>query len=121
MNILIPTSYFTVLPESKTIEIDEIVTPGESSSSKADQPRSAREDAIPPSDPFADLKRSLGWKTRATLWTTQKFIYLRSKPWGNWVIVPLVLLSILIAIPLGLIFMILLFCRSLLRALLGRN
>ena len=113
------------MPESKTIEIDEIVTPGGTSAAKTGSPQSTDRSgsasrsgskAPTPDDPFASLRKSLGWKTRATLWATQKFLYLRSKPWGKWVIVPLSLLVIILAIPLGLIFIVVLAIRSFLRS-----
>jgi len=52
---------------SKTIEIDEIVTSDETPSSKADHARSAdgsAGSASKPEDPLADLKKALGWKAR---------------------------------------------------------
>lgn len=107
------------MPESKTIEIDEIVTPDVPSSGKADKPRSA-EDRVrtgqrppeEPENPFTGFQKSLGWKTRATLWVTQKLLFLRSKSWGKWVIAPVVLLAILLAVPLGLIFITVMIIRS---------
>lgn len=101
------------MPETKTIEIDEIVTPGDGSSAKADRSRSAEAGVQPtPEDPFAGFKKSLGWKTRATLWVTQKFLYLKGKPWGKWVIAPIIILAVLLAIPLGLIFITVMMIRS---------
>jgi len=107
------------MPKSKTIEIDEIVAGDETSSTKAGPTRSGQDTVDPSpdhSDIFSELKKSLGWKTRATIWATQKFIHLRSKPWGNWVLVPLTLLGILLAIPLGIIFAIVIFFRTVIRS-----
>ena len=107
------------MPESKTIEIDEIVTPDVPSSTHADKPKSAdkkvRTGQRPieePEDPFSGFQKSLGWKTRATLWLTQKFLFLKSQSWGKWVIVPAALLAIMLAIPLGLIFITVMLIRA---------
>jgi len=112
------------LPETKEIQIDEIVTPDVPSSEKTDQPRpvegkvrTGQRPPEEPEDPFAGFQKNLGWKTRTTLWVTQKFLYLRSKPWGKWVIVPAVLLAIILAIPLGLIFVTVMLIRSVILSL----
>ena len=110
--------------ETKTIEIDEIVSPDDTSSKEATRSRSAGADqsaAPKPDDLFAELKKSLGWKTRATLWLTQKFLYLKSKSWGIWVIVPLAILALLLALPLGILLAVFLFFRSTIKALRGQN
>lgn len=91
------------MPESKEIKIDEIVTADGNASSGS---RRAGDSEAPPyssDDPLAGFKKSLGWKARATLWATQKFLYLRGKSWGKWVIVPLVFLAVLLAVPVGLL------------------
>ncbi|WP_435893718.1 hypothetical protein [Oceaniferula spumae] len=111
------------MPDPKTIEIDEIVTPDAPSSQKADSPKSARSkvrtgqrEPEAPDDPFAGFQKSLGWKTRITLWITQKFLFLRSKSWGKWVIVPAALLAITLAIPAGLAFIIWMSIKSFIRS-----
>ncbi|MBK1829304.1 hypothetical protein JIN77_01070 [Verrucomicrobiaceae bacterium R5-34] len=109
------------MPESKTIQIDEIVTPDAPSSAKAERAKSAdpkvhtgQRPPEEPEDPFSGFQKSLGWKTRATLWVTQKFLYLRSRSWGKWVIAPAVLLAVMLAIPLGLLFMAAMLVRAIL-------
>ena len=123
------------MPESKTIEIDEIITPGKppgdtaSSRSGAARRQTSRSGAatgsapssadapFPSGDPFADFQRTLPWKARWTLRLTRWFMLLRGKPWGKLVIVPAVLLGIMLAIPLGLLFFFFLIIRSFLRSL----
>ena len=63
-------------------------------------------------DPFANFRQSLPWKARITLSLTQWFVLLRSKSWGNLVIVPVVVLGVLLAIPLAIIAFFLLLVRS---------
>ena len=93
----------TIPKPSKTIEIDEVLPPGEDSPIRAQKPSAAST----PDDPFADLKKHLPWKARLTLKLTTWFMFLRSKSWGKWVIAPAVTLTILLAfilfIPLVLI------------------
>ena len=114
------------MPESKTIEIDEIVTPdkpagAEPSAGKKKAARSPSDPGPPrpdaPSDnPFADFHQSLPWKARLTLRLTQWFMILRGKSWGKIVIVPAVILGLLLVLPLGLLFIFLMITRSLLRS-----
>ncbi len=113
------------MPESKTIVIDEIVTPekppgDEPSAGKKKAARSPSNEGRPrpnaPSDnPFADFHQSLPWKARLTLRLTQWFMILRGKSWGKIVIVPAVVLGLLLALPLGLLFIFWVITRSLLR------
>lgn len=106
------------MPESKTIEIDEIVTPeksGENDPSARSATASGSAAASDP-NPFADFHKALPWKARLTLRLTQWFMLLRSKSWGNWVIVPAVVLALLLVIPLGALFFCILVLRSLLRS-----
>ncbi|MBT8044676.1 MAG: hypothetical protein KJO79_06975 [Verrucomicrobiae bacterium] len=116
------------MPESKTIEIDEIVTPeksaGDDSSSRSSSRTSSGENApgsgaspFPSDTPFADFQKALPWKARLTLKLTQWFMILRSKSWGKLVIVPAVVLGLLLAIPLGMIFFCILIIRSFLKSL----
>jgi hypothetical protein len=114
------------MPESKTIEIDEIVTPEKppgdepsAGSKKVDWSQSnggaSRPDA-PSGNPFADFQKALPWKARLTLGLTQWFMVLRSKSWGKLVIVPAVILGLLLVIPLGLLFISWMIIRSFLRS-----
>ena len=114
------------MPDSKTIEIDEIVTPekhpGDEPSTgkkKADWSQSdggaSRPDASS-GNPFADFQKALPWKARLTLGLTRWFMILRSKSWGKLVIVPAVILGLIIALPLGLLFVIWMIIRSFLRS-----
>ena len=112
------------MPKSKTIEIDEVVTPKKTqggrsghqqdrftSSANGSQqgrtsgPIGARRESKEPSqdNPFSQFHQSLSWKARITLRLTQWFVLLRSKSWGKLVIVPAVIVAVLIAIPLALI------------------
>jgi len=104
------------MPDSKTIEIDEILTPekpvaGSESSPDRDSAASAGSSAREPSgsttgenfDPdqlFSRLHKSLPWKALLTLALTRWFMLLRSKKWGMLILVPLIILSALLAIPL---------------------
>ena len=113
------------MPESKTINIDEIVTPGKppgdeksvrsrtsaESSSSAEMPSGS-----PSGNPFADFQKALPWKARLMLKLTQWFMILRSKSWGKLVMIPAVILAILLALPLGLLFICVLIIRSFLRS-----
>jgi len=116
------------MPKSKTIEIDEIVTPEKSagdafgdqqdwsssspsgSTKKTANGSNTRETGG--EDPFANFRQSLPWKARITLSLTQWFVLLRSKSWGNLVIVPVVVLGVLLAIPLAITAFFLLLVRS---------
>jgi hypothetical protein len=123
------------MPRSKTIEIDEIVTPekppGERSghqkdpvSSSASFSKKSSSDSSASNteasmgsdsgDPFSQFQKSLPWKARITLYLTRWFVFLRSKSWGKLVIVPIIIVTVLLAIPLGLIAVFLLIIRSLL-------
>lgn len=64
------------------------------------------------SDPFTHFDQSLPWKARITLRLTRWFMLLRANSWGKIVIIPIVILAVAIAIPLGLIAIILLALRS---------
>jgi hypothetical protein len=101
------------MPESKTIEIDEIVTPEKSGGGdpqgRADRSRSAAggtttggagSPEFGPENPFANFHKTLPWKARLTIRMTQWFMLLRSKSWGMLILVPLIILSVLLAIPL---------------------
>ena len=109
------------MPESKTIEIDEIITPGkppgDTSSSRSGAASGSEAPPFPTGDPFADFQRTLPWKARWTLRLTRWFMLLRGKPWGKLVIVPAVVLALLLALPLGFIFFCFLIIRSFLRSL----
>jgi hypothetical protein len=112
------------MPKSKTIEIDEILTPGKSSGAPDDQRKnrssrwastSKQSSTDEPTsdfksskganshDPFSQFQQSLPWKARITLFLTRWFVILRNKSWGKLVIVPLIIVALLLAIPLGLI------------------
>lgn len=114
------------MPESKTIEIDEILTPeksgdessadsrartgssrGASSGKATDQGGTANE------NPFADFHKALPWKARITLKLTQWFVLLRSKSWGKFVIIPIIILGLFLAIPVGITLVFFLIIRSL--------
>lgn len=101
------------MPESKTIEIDEVVTPEKSAGDGlGDGPVFDSTEAFTSNDPFADFQKALPWKTRLTLRLTQWFMLLRSKSWGKFVIVPIIILGLLLVIPLGLIAIFVLIIRS---------
>ena len=101
------------MPEPKTIEIDEIVIPGKSGgdpsgdsrggagSSGRDSSSKARDrEATADENPFSDFRKALPWKARITLALTRWFMLLRRKSWGMLILVPLIILSVLLAIPL---------------------
>ena len=116
------------MPESKTIEIDEIVTPeksaGDASGDQQDWSTSSpggsakktangtNQHAAGGENPFANFHQSLPWKARITLRLTQWFVLLRTKSWGKFVIVPIVILGVFLVIPLGLIAIFVLIIRS---------
>jgi len=101
------------MPESKTIEIDEVVTPEKSAGDGLDDgPVFDDDQAFTGNDPFADFQKALPWKARITLKLTQWFMLLRSKSWGKFVIVPIIILGVLLVIPLGLIAILVLIIRS---------
>jgi hypothetical protein len=118
------------MPKSKTIEIDEILTPeqsgGNTRGNRQDRPTSYADasaktsthgqgEAVPESaDPFAGFSQQLPWRVRITLQLTQWFILLRAKSWGKFVIIPIVILAVVLAIPLGIIALLLLAIRSVL-------
>ncbi len=107
------------MPKSKTIEIDEILTPEDSgaevhgnrdtwsSSSSGGHPETAHGDLgkgrTEDANPFAHFHQSLPWKARITLQLTQWLVLLRARSWGKLIIIPVVILAVLIAIPVGLI------------------
>lgn len=115
------------MPEPKTIEVDEILPApssgkdskhihshrGQSHHSKENQTTNPEPTA---NNPFPDIASALGWKARLTLKLTQSFLYLRRKRWGKWVMGPLVIFTILLAIPLAIIALFGLFLISILRA-----
>lgn len=122
------------MPESKPIEIDEILTPdsstGERSRAGAKKPHSpdgrfggnspagssgagSGETDFDPEKLFKNFHKSLPWKARMTLALTRLFMLLRSKSWGKFALVPIIILAVLLAIPLALIALILLIIRSL--------
>lgn len=109
------------MPESKTIEIDEIVSPGESTqkgrSREADTPRAedttrSGQAGYGSADPFADFHKALPWKARLTIRMTQWFVLLRGKSWGKFLVVPIVILAVLLAIPLALLAVFVLITRA---------
>lgn len=114
--------------EPITVEIDEVLPASSEGGSSA--PSASRSQTSGPQtpDPFADigagfdgnLKNSLGWKARLTLELTRGFLYLRSKKWGNWVIAPLVVLLVILAIPLAMMGILALIILSFLKALTGK-
>ncbi|MBT8038294.1 MAG: hypothetical protein KJO21_12195 [Verrucomicrobiae bacterium] len=110
------------MPKSKTIEIDEVLSPKDGDgptqgrASLGGRGQGASTQKPTPDNPFADFQKSLPWKARLTLGLTQGLMILRSKSWGKWVIVPAVILGILIAIPLGILFIIAMIIRSFLRS-----
>ena len=117
------------MPKSKTIEIDEILTPESSGGEvhRDQRDRTATSSGSRPSDnhtsdtdgvgmgsadPFAHFRQSLPWKARLTLWVTQWLMLLKTKSWSRLVIIPIIILAVVIAIPLGLIAILLLALRS---------
>lgn len=95
------------MPKAKTIEIDEILPAdgGEHPAnphSSDDRVQRGRTQAFS-DQPMPDLAAGLGWKTRLTLKFTQWFLFLRSKSYGKWIIGPVVILAILLAIPLAML------------------
>lgn len=88
------------MPKTKTIEIDEIL-PADSGENVKDAASSS--DQAFSNQPFPDLASGLGWKARITLTLTQWFLILRSKSWGKWVIGPVVVMLVILAIPLALL------------------
>lgn len=116
------------MPESKTIDIDEILTPekaagGKQGAPKRDPATSAGSSArggstaadgedFDPDKLFSHLHKSLPWKARITLSLTRWFMLLRSKSWGVFVLVPLIMLAILLAIPLVVIAIVAITVRS---------
>ncbi len=62
--------------------------------------------------PSPIFDKALPWKARITLKLTQWFVLLRSKSWGKFVIVPIIILGVLLVIPLGLIAILVLIIRS---------
>ena len=101
------------MPESKTIEIDEVVTPEKSAGDGlGDGPVFDSDEAFNGKDPFADFQKALPWKARLTLGLTQWFMLLRSKSWGKFIIAPIIILGVLLVIPLGLIAIFVLIIRS---------
>lgn len=108
------------MPESKTIEIDEIVTPDGSPDNDPKQTeKSGAFDSsqAPAGNPFSDMEKMLPWKARWTLRITRWFMLLRSKPWGKWIILPVIILTVLLAIPVGMILILTLIIRSLIKSL----
>lgn len=114
------------MPESKTIEIDEIVTPEKPGSDTQKRAQKSPRGTSRPdeatgtptgSDPFAEMERALPWKARWTLKLTRWFMLLRSKPWGKIVLIPAIILGALLAIPLSLIAICFLIIRSFIRSL----
>ncbi|MGB0775198.1 MAG: hypothetical protein ACPG32_06885 [Akkermansiaceae bacterium] len=109
------------MPDSKTIEIDEIVTPekptgGGSSDQRESGKASENEETFGGQNPFKDFQKALPWKARITLKLTQWFMLLRSKSWGKWIIVPAILLAVLLIIPLGILFILAMMIRSIFRS-----
>ena len=101
------------MPESKTIEIDEVVTPEKSAGDGlGGGPVFDGDEDFTSNDPFADFQKALPWKARIALKLTQWFMLLRSKSWGKFVIVPITILGVLLIIPLGLIAIFVLIIRS---------
>ena len=117
------------MPKSKTIEIDEILTPENSGDEfrRNQRNRAAWSSASRPSDnhtpdtngagmgsadTFAHFRQSLPWRARLTLWITQWFMLLRNKSWSKLVTIPIIILAVVITIPLGLIAILLLALRS---------
>jgi len=105
------------MPEGKTIEIDEVVTPEKSAGdSLGGDPVFDGDEAFNSNDPFADFQKALPWKARLTLKLTQWFMLLRSKSWGKLIIAPVIILGVLLVIPLGLIAIFVLIIRSIFSA-----
>ncbi|MDG1357836.1 MAG: hypothetical protein P8P36_06555 [Akkermansiaceae bacterium] len=121
------------MPESKPIEIDEILTPenstGERSRARAKKPQSpdgsfggnspagsssagSSETDFDPEKLFKNFRKSLPWKARITLILTRWFMLLQSKSWGKLALIPIIILAVLLAIPLALIAFLLLVIRS---------
>ena len=121
------------MPESKPIEIDEILTPesstGERSRARAKKPQSpggslggnsptstgstdSSETDLDPEKLFKNFRKSLPWKARIPLILTRWFMLLRSRSWGKLALIPIIILAVLLAIPLALIAFLLLVVRS---------
>ena len=113
------------MPKSKTIEIDEIVTPEKSAGdafgvnkigpiltggfAKQTDQGSNPEQA---GRPLRRFPQGTALESPLTLKLTQWFMLLRSKSWGKFVIVPIIILGVLLVIPLGLIAILVLIIRS---------
>jgi len=107
------------MPEPKTIDIDEILPAesGEDHSTGTRKSADPTQTSADPNQPFPDLTTGLGWKASLTLQLTRGFLFIRSKSWGKWIIVPLVILFVLLVIPLAILAVITLILISILRAI----
>lgn len=114
------------MPESKTIEIDEILTPEKSGSEPSGDSRASTgssrgsnsrkagaNEGAAQENPFADFHKALPWKARITLKLTQWFVLLRAKTWGKFIIIPIIILGLILAIPAGITLVFFLIIRSL--------
>ncbi len=113
------------MPKSKTIEIDEIITPekpagdesrrqqdGAGSTAGGSSRGAADQAGAGGHNPFGDFHKALPWKARITLRLTQWLVLIKSKSWGKFIIVPIIILGVLLLIPVGLIFIFLIIIRS---------
>ncbi len=104
------------MPQSKTIEIDEVLPNGEGIPTSSNPQREPNSE-----NPFSDFTKNLPWKAKLTLKLTSWFILLKSKPWGRWVTVPAIILAILLAVPLGFLAILYFSIRSIIRSLTAPN
>ncbi|MGJ8676492.1 MAG: hypothetical protein ACSHX0_03145 [Akkermansiaceae bacterium] len=91
------------MPESKTIQIDEITSPKDQGGG-AKNPRnqgSKKQQQKPHSRKTPSPGVGLGWKALLTLKVTQWFLRIKNKSYAKWVIVPAVILAILLIIPVA--------------------
>jgi len=101
------------MPKTKTIVVDEILPPdkGRASSNEGHHKKKTKTPNGSTADPFSKL----GWKAKFTLWVTQTFLILRNKSYGKWIIGPVVILVVLLAIPLAFLAMFAFFILALFR------
>ena len=101
------------MPKSKTIEIDEIITPEKPAGDESRRQQDGADQAgAGGHNPFGDFHKALPWKARITLRLTQWLVLIKSKSWGKFIIVPIIILGVLLLIPVGLIFIFLIIIRS---------
>jgi hypothetical protein len=115
------------MPKTKTIVIDEVLpadsksTPSGRKGTRRDKKQHEKQhDHHNGQNPdFAQDPplTGMGWKTKLTLWLTQTFLILRSKSYGKWIIVPVVVLIIFLAVPLAILAILAFFLKALFQPL----